>query len=208
MCIFTKVFKVDKKHLQYSSTRAKIGSMKQAFKTAGVKKLPPSGFSRLSVLYYTPLQQGKECFPKETLFVLFCHTFPLPRIPITRDPLGKEDKLWGGFGFCWGFGPGAPWGCWPRRWFRPGGCGNGSSSWRNCPIHGTSRQRCGGAPLFFARFPLPGYKSFWCSFLQKAAGVARGKAPAQNSFITKILSSALFLKKLRNIELESTRPTA
>lgn len=38
-----------------------------------------------------------------------------------------------------------------------GGCGNGSSSWRNCPIHGTSRQRCGGAPLFFARFPLPGF---------------------------------------------------
>ena len=157
MCIFTKVFKVDKKHLQYSSTRAKIGSMKQAFKTAGAKKLPPSGFSRLSVLYYTPLQQGKECFPKETLFVLFCHTFPLPCIPITREPLGKEDKLWGGFGFCWGFGPGAPWGCWPRRWSRPGGCGNGSSSWRNCPIHGTSRQRCGGAPLFFVRFPLPGF---------------------------------------------------
>lgn len=78
MCIFTKVFKVDKKHLQYSSTRAKIGSMKQAFKTAGVKKLPPSGFSRLSVLYYTPLQQGKECFPKETLFVLFCFVILSP----------------------------------------------------------------------------------------------------------------------------------
>ena len=85
MCIFTKVFKVDKKHLQYSSTRAKIGSMKQAFKTAGVKKLPPSGFSRLSVLYYTPLQQGKECFPKETLFVLFYHYFPLIHIAIETD---------------------------------------------------------------------------------------------------------------------------